>query len=156
MKNMMTLIAFAITLSSCNKGERIMCFTPPPPVNIRYVDKNGADLLDPKNINGFKKGDISITYIKDGVKTNSEFTVDSLPDKKVYYLKTYIGWESDGGRTFSLKLSPSITDEVYARYDEATENHCGFTRFVEFKYNNTNYQQNAVDAPTPGVFTVIR
>jgi len=155
MKNIISLFAVSLTLLSC-KGDRIVCFTPPPPVNIRYVDKNGLDLLDPKNISGFKKGNISISYIKDGTKLLSEFSIDSIPDKKVYFLQTRIGWESDGGRIFTIKLSSAITDEVYARYDPVSENKCAFTKFVSFKYNNTDYTQNAADAPTPGVFTVIR
>ena len=127
-------------LFSCNK-EQVACFTPPQQIMIRLLDKDGSDLLDPTNLNGYKSSDINIFYIKDGKKNYSIVKLDSRPNTKSYFLTTDISWNADKGQDFSLELSPTVTDKIYLRYDKVSEGNCAFYKFVEFKYNNVIYNQ---------------
>lgn len=106
---------------------------------MRFVDENGNDLLNPASPDGYKFSDISLYYMEDGKKHYSKVMLDSLPQTKSYFLTTDISWNADGGRDFSLQLSPTVADKIYLRYDHVSENQCGFFRFVEFKYNNVNH-----------------
>ncbi len=141
--SVLSILCFAL-LFACNK-EQPICFTPPQPTLIRIVDKEGTDLLNPSNLNGYKFADITISYTKDNVKKNSNIKLDSLPNSKSYFLSTDISWNADKGQEFSLILSPTITDKIYLRYDKASEKGCGFFKFVEFKYNNVVYNQTKID-----------
>ena len=136
------ILCFALFLS-CNK-EKVSCFTPPQSTLIRIVDKEGVDLLNPTNSNGFKLSDISIYYTKNNVKNNSRIKLESLPNSNTYFLSTDISWNADKGQEFSLVLSPTITDNIYLRYDKASEKGCAFYKFVEFKYNNVVYNQTKI------------
>ena len=140
--SVLLILCFALLLA-CNK-EQLICFTPPQPTLIRIVDKEGTDLLNPSNLNGYKIADISISYTKDNVKKNSIVKLDSLPNSKTYFLSTDISWNADKGQEFSLILSPTITDKIYLRYDKASEKGCGFFKFVEFQYNNVIYNQTKI------------
>jgi hypothetical protein len=112
---------------------------------MRFVDENGNDLLNPANPNGYKFSNISLYYMDDGKKTYSKVMLDSLPDTKSYFLTTNFSWNADKGRDFSLQLSPTVTDNIYLRYDHVSENHCAFFKFVEFKYNNAIYNLKKTD-----------
>jgi hypothetical protein len=132
------LLIFIILFISCSKGD-ISCFTPPEPVHMRIVDNEGNDLLNPTNLNGYNLTDMRLYYISEGKKTYSKITLDSIPTTKTYFLNTDISWNADKGRSFYLELSPTVTDNIYVRYDKLSDDHCGFYKFVEFRYNNVNY-----------------
>ena len=133
------ILCFALFFS-CGK-EPVICFTPPQPTLIRIVDKEGADLLNPSNVNGYKFADISFFYVKNNSKNYSKVKLDSLPNTKIYFLNTDISFNADKGQEFSLVLSPTITDNIYLRNDKVSEKGCAFYKFVEFKYNNVVYNQ---------------
>jgi hypothetical protein len=132
-----------VLLVSCSK-ERISCFTPPEPTLIRLVDKDGMDLLNPSNPNGYKLSAISLYYMEDGRKLPAQVTLDSVPAGNAYFLNTDISWKADRGRDFVLSLSSTITDRIYLRYDEVSEKQCAFFRFVEFKYNDVVYSKKKI------------
>lgn len=138
------LILFLAFLFSC-KQEQPLCFTPPQPTLLRIVDKEGVDLLNPSNINGYKSADLSIYYTKNNVKNYGKIKLDSLPSAKIYFLNTDISWHADKGQEFFLVLSPEISDTIYLRYDQTSEQGCAFYKLVEFKYNNVIYNQTKTD-----------
>jgi hypothetical protein len=143
-----------VLLISCSK-ERISCFTPPEPTLIRLVDKDGIDLLDPSNPNGYKLSAISLYYMEDGRKVPAQVTLDSIPNGNAYFLNTDISWKADRGRDFVLSLSSTITDRIYLRYDEVSEKQCAFFRFVEFKYNDVVYSKKKI-AGNLDAFEIVR
>ncbi len=150
---MLATIVCSMLLLSCKK-EQLACFTPPQQIMIRLLDKDGSDLLDPTNLNGYKSTDINLFYLKDDKKNYSSVKLDSRPDTKAYFLTTDISWNADKGKDFSLVLSPTVTDKIYLRYDKKSEDHCGFYKFVEFKYNNISYNQTtSIDNLTSFVIT---
>gem|GEM_PF-2871191 len=128
---------------SCSK-EIISCFTPPEPTFIRLLDRNGVDLLDPSNPNGYKLSATSMYYMENGGKVLSPVKLDSQPNGNMYYLNTEISWNADGGREFFLTLSPTITDKIYLRYDAVSERKCSFFKLLEFKYNDVAYTKKKI------------
>jgi hypothetical protein len=130
------LLLFAALFSSCSK-EPNTCFTPPASIHMQLIDKDGNDLLNPSNPNGYKSTDISIYHMDNGKKTFSKISLDSLTDTKSYFLSTEISWNADKGRDFFLQLSPIVTDSIYLRYDKMSKDQCAFFKFMEFRYNNT-------------------
>lgn len=143
-KPLLSLTLCLALLISCSK-EPYSCFSPPEQLYMRFLDENGDDLLNPANPNGYKLRDIGLHYMEDGKKTYSKVMLDSLPDTKAYFLKTDIAWKADKGRNFSLQLSPTVTDNIYLRYDKVSEDRCAFFRFVEFKYNGVIYNLEMTD-----------
>lgn len=138
-KSPLLSLALCIALFlSCSK-QPDSCFTPPEPIYMRFLDENGNDLLNPANPDGYKLSNVRLHYMENGKKVNSKVMLDSLPDTKSYFLKTDISFKADKGRNFSLQLSPTVTDNIYLRYDHVSENRCAFFRFVEFKYNDVIY-----------------
>lgn len=150
MKKILTLL-LAITCYSCDKTP-VLCFSPPEPVLISILDRNGNDLLNPANSSGYKKSDISI-YYKDGDrKVVSKSTLDSVPEGNFYFLNTYLGWESNQGRDFSLQLSPTVTDQLYVRSDQLSKDHCGYYGATEFKYNGAAYTRKMITVANRKVY----
>ncbi len=144
---------FMIFCLSCSK-ENKLCFSPPTPVLLRLIDNNGNDLLNPANINSYKKNDISLSYIDNGTKTYSTVAINSFPNTDTFFLSTEMGWLADKGRVFYLKLSPVDTDTIYLRDDKVTDDDCTYYSLSEFKYNDTPYSQKGIVAGQPAVFEI--
>jgi hypothetical protein len=130
------LLLFVALFSSCSK-EPNTCFTPPAPIHMQLIDKDGTDLLNPSDLKGYKLTNIGIYHMDNGKKTFSKISLDSVSNPKSYFLSTEISWYADKGRNFFLQLSPIITDNIYLRYDKMSDDQCAFFKFIEFRYNNT-------------------
>ncbi len=120
------------------------CLTPPQLLSLRFVDKDGNDLLRPANPNAFKIGEIRLYDLKDGKKTYSDVKLDSLPDGGYYFLKTDLSWKAHNGAEFFLQLSNTVTDKIYLRYDEVSNDGCTSYKFVEFRYDDKLYEPTEV------------
>jgi hypothetical protein len=94
------LLLFIVFLTSCFSAcekPKTMIDTD---IQICYVDKNGNDLLDPANPNGYKESDIDLYYMIDGVKTRVFDGMMDLPENfKFYYSEVF--------HIYSLSIFPN-------------------------------------------------
>ena len=94
------LLIFIVLLTSCFSA----CEKPKTEIDIgvqiSYVDKNGNDLLDPANSNGYKESNIDLYYMLNGVKTRVYDGLMDLPEGfKIEYSETF--------HIYSLSISPN-------------------------------------------------
>ena len=72
MKQVISLIFFALTISAFQCGDKVCPACTPPPINsisCQVVDKNGNDLLNPSNLVHFDMSKIQTFAILNGQKT---------------------------------------------------------------------------------------
>ena len=150
LKNILVIV-IAVFAVRCSKK---LCTTPPSPVPIRLVSSNGTDLLNPSLPGSYSLSDIQLSYIVNGSTKVLPLSLQKFTGTDSFFLATDIGWYSDRGQTFFLKLSNSDTDTLYVRVDQVSNNDCTYFESKEFRYNSRLITPIGIVAGYPYIYQI--
>lgn len=131
MKHVFYILCGLLVLSSCKKEEETYnSYDLDTHVEISVKNSKGKDLLDPNNPEAFKKNNIKLFYVKDGIakevfdgnldfprhfmvyKHESEHRIRIFPDDSEELTTTLIQWEPDNVDTLKCKIKKTAGAKV--------------------------------------------
>ena len=151
-KTFIISVIIVLLIISCNKEEEIVpslscCPGPQLDFSISLIDKNGIDLLNPKNSNSFIHSEIrlyedstesnDVTYDWSSNNTDSLIITqyfDSINNPYILHLKAHSEFYENSNKiesTVLLKLAENDFDTIQATIEVSSHK-----KLVKIKYNN--------------------
>jgi len=126
MKKTLLLITILVSTISCDLGDDVNCFTPPPQFNFDLVD---ATTLENLFLNDAFTEETLKVYDETDTEVNYELV---LYNEKYILSLSEIGWELEP-KTYTIELSPEVSVVFQLDMDKVTSDSCTYFEVETFE-----------------------
>jgi len=126
MKKTLLLITILVSTISCDLGDDVICFTPPPQFNFDLVDATTLENL-------FLNDAFTVETLKVYDESDAEVNYELVLYNEKYILSlSEIGWELEP-KTYTIELSPEVSVVFQLDMDKVTSDSCTYFEVETFE-----------------------